>query len=42
VQASKEEEDPMTTLETIAIVFAVYAVVFVAHRATRALVVEPK
>jgi hypothetical protein len=35
LQAS-EKEDPMTTLETLSIVFAVYAVVFLAHRATHA------
>lgn len=27
----------MTTLETLSVVFAVYAVVFLAHRATQAL-----
>lgn len=29
--------NPMTTLETLSIVLAVYAVVFLAHRATQGL-----
>jgi hypothetical protein len=32
--ASVGEGGPMTTLETLSIVFAVYAIVFLAHRAT--------
>ena len=32
----------MTTLETLSIVFAVYAVVFLAHRATRSLAAHPE
>jgi hypothetical protein len=32
----------MTTLETLSVVLAVYAVVFLAHRATRAMNAEAK